>query len=461
MAKSDESAPGKGVRVLIADDDAIARRVFNSCLTEAGYETVVAEDGAQALEMLDESISVALLDLYMPGASGLECLERFREQYPDAQVIMISATGGTEDAVEAMKMGAFQYVTKPVAPDDLVAHVKQAARAVKLTRDNRQLRRAVTMPMSRTRFVAKSPAARKLEKQIEQVAKFDSTVLITGASGTGKTTLARAIHQMGARAKGPFIAISCAALPRDLIEAELFGHERGAFTGAVESRPGRAEMANGGTLFLDEIGDMPLELQPKLLTFLQDRSIQRIGGKEERQIDVRVIAATHQDLKEMCEQRRFREDLYFRLNVLRIHVPTLSERPEDLRELIDQILERLASERGVEPYRLSPEAQQMLMAYNWPGNLRELENVLERATAFSPEGIIEPDSIDLEGVGTGANAESGVMSSLAGMTMADVERRAIVDTLRAVGGNKAAAARSLGVCEKTIYNKIKRLRIEA
>jgi DNA-binding NtrC family response regulator len=455
------------VRILVADDDDVVRRMLARDLESAGYRVTLAADGREALERATDDIAVALLDLAMPGYTGLECLQQIKQKYADTAVIVISGTGEVEDAVSAMRQGAFDYFSKPYNRDHLLVRVRQAANQFHLARDNQQLRQAVATPQVNGQFVGKSPATRAILSQVSRVAELDSTVLITGASGTGKTTLARMIHQGGPRAAFPFVAVSCAALPRDLIEAELFGYERGAFTGAVSARPGRAEVAHRGTLFLDEIGDLPLELQPKLLTFLQDHVLQRIGGNESRQVDVRVIAATHQDLEAMCLEKQFRQDLYFRLNVLSMHMPPLAERREDIPDLVTELLERIARRRGVARFALADDAREALVAYAWPGNVRELENVLERATAFCQQGTVTRADLQLRGGQTALgvptptqSAGSAVTSAERAnteMTLEEIEREVIRETLVRHRGNKAAAARHLGISEKTIYNKMKRL----
>ena len=449
-------------RVLLADDDRDLRHVIQVHLEEAGFDVVTASDGGAALDLLREDLAAVILDLKMPRASGLDILREIRARLPDCPVIMISGQGGISDAVESMREGAHQFLAKPFRPEELVTVVRQVVRSAALESEADSLRQAVRTPMRTPAIVAHSPAMSSLKRQAERVAALDATALITGDSGTGKSTLARLIHQLGPRSSGPFISVSCASLPRDLIEAELFGHERGAFTGAVAARPGRVEMAEGGTLFLDEIGDMPIDLQPKLLTFLQEREVQRIGGKRPRRVDVRVIAATHLDLEQMVREKRFREDLYFRLNVLRLDVPTLAERREDLPELIATILRRIGRERGGYDFTLTAAAEQRLVQHEWRGNLRELENVLERTTAFCHGTLIDEEmlTIDVSRSGSADNGVRGDRPRLAGYTMEQIERWALTDTLESVGGNKAAAARALGVCEKTIYNKLKRVRLQ-
>lgn len=461
-SRIEQPADRKG-RVLIADDDPVTCQVLQRHLTLAGYETVVAEDGRQAMQLMDDEISVALFDLEMPYASGLECLRKVQATRDYISVIVISGKGNLQDAVAAMKEGAFDYISKPFDSDELTARVHQAARATKLARENQSLREAVAPVSPSFDFVAKAPLTKQMLKQITKAAKLDSTIMLTGESGTGKTTIARMIHQPGARADGPFITVNCASLPRDLVEAELFGHIKGAFTGAVNDRPGRAEIADGGTLFLDEVGDMPLELQPKLLTFLQDRTFQRIGSNKVYSVDVRLIAATHQDLAAMCRENRFREDLYFRLNVIALHVPALRDRPEDIPDLIEQILQRISRRRGSAAPVCDPAAVVALQRHSWNGNVRELENVLERASAFCENNTITLDDLAFPGsiMPLDSPAETPDTSqNLAGSTLENLEKQAILDTLQATGGNKAEAARRLGISEKSIYNKLKRFGLE-
>ncbi len=443
-------------KILVADDDEIVRGVLEEALLEADFEVVSAHDGQEALALLSDAISVAVLDLRMPHRDGLECLQVIRKQYPDIETIICTASGDVSDAVRAMKDGAFEYLTKPVNIEELVELVERALASRELKEENRRLRQAIAAPRTEVSFIAESPPSRQLLKTVERVAPLDSTVLITGESGVGKGLLARLIHSRGPRATEPFVTVSCTALPRDLVEAELFGHEKGAFTGAHDRRPGRVEVASGGTLFLDEVGDLPLDLQPKLLTFLQDRSFHRIGGNRTIEVDVRVIAATHQDLKALCKEKKFREDLYFRLNVLPLHVPPLRERKEDLAPLIDFLLERIAKSRNRERHQVADKTIEALFRYAWPGNVRELENVLERVTAFADGDSIQVDDLPPE---LHDARPAGQVASIGGMKLMDIERIAIIQTLELCRGNKSKAARTLGISEKSIYNKMKRLGI--
>ena len=444
-------------RILVADDDPLAIKSIERQLGEANFDVVVAQDGEQAISAMDDEIAVALLDLHMPNVSGFECLAHCRRHHPDMHVIVVTASDDVADAVEAMKLGAHEYITKPCYPEELLIQVQQAVNASQQSRAHRGLQAIVGQSLPAAEFSTKSPAMKRLAKMIQRVAKLDSTVLITGESGTGKSTIARMIHQTGMRPSAPFVAVNCASLPRDLIEAELFGHAKGAFTGAVGDRPGRIEVANGGTLFLDEIGDLPLELQPKLLTFLQDRTIQRIGSNQVVPVDVRLIAATHQDLSSMCANKQFRQDLFYRINVLALEVPPVRERAQDIPDLVHCILSRISERRESHPRRLSEIAMQKLVNYSWPGNIREMENVLESATAFCEGELISDSELALHDE-QGSQASNGFIreTSLAGMTLADVEKLAVKATLLACGGNKAKTARMLGISEKSIYNKLKR-----
>ncbi len=443
--------------VLIADDDPDARLVMADCLEEAGFDVIEARSGEEALRQLSRrQVSVALLDLDMPPPNGMECLERIRKLHPDTESIIVTGSHRVGDAVKAMKGGAFEYLTKPVDMEELIALTERAAESVQLKTENRQLRHLLGPPRSKVEFVGASVSADEVRRMVNRVSPLDSTVLITGESGVGKGLVTRLIHASGRRRKSPLVTVNCTALPRELVEAELFGHEKGAFTGAHDSRPGKLEVAHGGTLFLDEIGDMPLETQPKLLVFLQERCIQRIGSHRSKSIDVRVIAATNQDLKKLCEEGRFRRDLYFRLDVLPFHIPPLRERREDIEELCTQMLYGIAARRGCPTFSISPEAMQALQSYEWPGNVRELENVLERCTAFAESSRIELGDIPAEVRPSDSPTPKDELA-LAGIPLKQLERTAIMQTLRLCQGSKSTAARLLGVSERTIYNKLKEI----
>jgi DNA-binding NtrC family response regulator len=448
--------------VLVADDDPVSRRLLQRVLEAAGLEVVVASDGATTLAALDERVTVALLDLAMPEPDGRECLRVIKQTRPGVEVVIVTGSSEIADAVDAMKNGAFDYVTKPIHPEALVAIVKNALATARLRQENRELREALHLPLAQSVLAGASAATQRVLETARRVAGLDVGVLISGETGVGKGVVARLIHSLSPRAARPFVVVSCTALPRELVEAQLFGHEKGAFTGAHEARPGRVEMADGGTLMLDEIGDMPIDLQPKLLSFLQDRSFERIGGNRTRRVDVRVIAATHQDLGRMVEEKRFRQDLYYRLNVLPLRVEPLRARREDVRPLAEQLLGSIAKRRRAPPCRLTDEAQAALVAYDWPGNVRELENVLERATVFAEGGLVRAEDLPPEvrdgALRPAAEPPKAPGSPYLGKSLEQIEREAILDTLEACGGNKSEAARRLGVAEKTIYNKLARIK---
>lgn len=455
----------KNKHILIVDDDKAVRVLVRHALQKAGFSVLEAADGEKAKSLLNEEIAVALLDINLPGTSGLDCLGHIKSAYEDISVIMLSALEDIETVVQSMKLGAFWYLPKSSIGARLMPLVEQAYKHHQLALENRLLRSAIEPSQIPLVYAGSSRASTELLERAQRLAALDSSILISGESGTGKSMLARLIHELGPRSKRPFVMVSCAALPRDLLEAELFGHERGAFTGAVQSRAGKIEVADGGTLFLDEIGDMPLELQPKLLAFLQERLVQRLGSNKEKKADVRVITATHQNLSQMCSEGSFREDLFFRINVLSLDIPPLRARKEDIPAIAKYHLEQICRSRGVKPLTLSRSALDALLAYEWPGNVRELENVIERAYAFSASSEIRAEDLSfslLPHKKAGSVLEllaADGNGNLAGKTLSQLEKKAILDTLRKCQGNKALAARMLGISEKSIYNKIERLKI--
>lgn len=460
-------------QVLVADDEEAIRHLVDFMLERAGFDVIAASDGTTALELLHEDISVALLDLRMPSMDGIETLKAIRERMPDLPVLIMSAHGDVRDAVQAMKLGAFDYIQKPFEADELIGLVRQASRMKATMDQNRTLKASLAEVTDSVGFVSQSEAGKELFSVAEKVADTESTLLLTGESGVGKSLLARAIHHLSRRRTGPFVSVSAPSLPRELLEAELFGHERGAFTGAHQRRLGRVELADGGTLFIDEVGELPVDLQPKLLTFLQDRRFQRLGGREEITANVRVIAATNANLEEQVQNGEFREDLFFRLNVIPIPIPPLRERKADVLPLVRQTLERIARVRGQPIATLAEDTRDVLLNHPWPGNIRELENVMERASALCSGGVIHPVDLRLRGVAKrpvpeepGAPVPSNFRSAspLIPSTpeeiipMDQLERTFIEQAILACGGNKAVAARRLGISEKTIYNKINRFK---
>ena len=460
--QSEYSEPLLDYHVLAIDDDPVALCALERHLINRGCRVTTASSGQEGLERLTSDMSVALVDMKMPDLSGLDCLKFIREHQPETRVIIVTASSDVASAVDAMKHGAFQYVTKPFDPDSLVVHVQKAHEASLLSKENQNLRQAVSYSELPAKLVnEESEFASELIQSIERIASLDSTVFVGGESGTGKTTVARLIHQSGPRSKRPFVAVNCASLPRDLIESELFGHSKGAFTGAIKDRVGKAELANGGTLFLDEIGDLPIELQPKLLTFLQDRVIHRVGCNIERTLDVRLIVATHRDLATMCNENRFRQDLYYRLNVLSLYLPPLRQRGSAIISIAKLLTQQLCQRLERKPVVLASSAIEAILSHDWPGNIRELENVLERAIVFAKSNqLVGSDfHFDSRQSSTQGKRDPELNRNLAGKTIEEIERMAILQTLDACNGNKAKSARMLGISEKSIYNKMKRLGI--
>lgn len=436
--------------ILIADDDPFIREFIARTLHSGGIGCVEADDGKSAIEKLDPSLDLVLLDLQMPHATGLEVLSIARRRCPNVPVIMISGTGEVEDAVSALKHGATDYISKPFAAEELLARVREVLRRRALENENEDLRSAFSLGRH-INLVADSSLGTRMLDQARKAAQVDSTVLITGSSGTGKSALAQWIHQHGPRADAPFVCVSCGAIPRELIESELFGHEKGAFTGADRARVGRFESASTGTLFLDEVGELPIDMQPKLLNVLQDRSFTRVGSSDARAFHGRVIAATNKDLGLAVEEGKFREDLYYRLNVLHMEVASLQDRRDDIPGIVTQKLGDITRRLGHGSMTLTDEAMNALSMHNWPGNVRELENVLERAVVYA-----DRSTIDLETLGLRSRTPiKSSKLSLIGLTLAEIERLAIEQTLESVNGRRAEAARLLGVSERTIYNRLR------
>lgn len=436
--------------VLVVDDDPFVREFVAGVLGDAGLSSIEASDGREAIAALSPDLGLILLDLQMPEASGLDVLSVIRARASAVPVIVISGTGEVEDAVSALKHGAIDYISKPFGAEELIARVREVLRRRELESENTELRSAFR-PAQSVNLIAESERGSALLGLARKASGVDSTVLITGPSGTGKSALAQWIHQHSDRARGPFVCVSCGAIPRELIESELFGHEKGAFTGADQPRVGRFESAAQGTLFLDEVGELPLDMQPKLLNVLQDRQFTRVGSSESRPFNGRVIAATNRDLSIAVEEGEFREDLYYRLNVLHMQVPRLADRRDDIPGIVEQKLRLIAQRLGLVPVRVSEEAMGALRAHDWGGNVRELENVLERAVVYSDTGSIEINNLGLHQ----RRPQKNNAPHLTGMTMAQIERMAIEQTLESVGGRRAEAARILGVSERTIYNRLR------
>ena len=465
------------VRILVADDEPNLRRVLGAILVREGYEVLQAGDGEEALALAEEGVDVVITDLRMPRIDGMEVLRRMVALFPDVPVIMITAHGSVDSAVEAVKLGAFDYVEKPFEQE----HIRQiVAKAVKQAAAQRRAPRTLgTADVSqhgRFGIVGESPSMRQIFQVIEKVADTPSTVLITGESGTGKELVAKALHEHSSRSGNPFIKINCAAIPKTLMESELFGYEKGAFTGAVGSKPGRFELADKGTLFLDEIGEIPVEMQVKLLRALQESEFERVGGIRTIKVDVRLITATNRDLEKETKAGNFREDLYYRLNVVPLHIPPLRERREDIPLLSEHIVRKFNDRLRKHVVGVEPEALERLMGYGWPGNIRELENVLERTILFCDSPRIRlrdlpPELGEKMGVQTTSVATSaplppvslstppvGGQQSLKDIVRAEterVERELIVRALDETGGNVTQAAKLLRISRKSLQMKMK------
>jgi DNA-binding NtrC family response regulator len=450
--------------IAVVDDEELFRTWLSEHLSEAGYPVKQAATGDEAVRLVvRESPSLMLLDLRLPDADGLELVTRLREIDRDLVVVIVTAYGEVQTAVQAVKSGAYHFLEKPLDLDDLFITVEKGLEAQRLRREVAALREQHRWQFASVELVGRSPAMCELVETVEKVARTESAmVLLQGESGTGKDLVARAIHAHSSRREQPFLVINCTTLPEALLEAELFGHERGAFTDAHERKKGLAELADGGTLFLDEIGDMPPSAQAKLLRFLEDSKFKRLGGITDIQVDVRVIAATNRNLERAVEDGAFRSDLYYRLKVLDIHIPPLRERPEDCAPLALYFIERSARDLRREPPTLTPEALSVLEAYHWPGNVRELRNVLERILILEDTREIRPEHLPPEICGADrarAGEEHLVHLPAQGVRLREVERDLIVQALRRSGGNVARAARLLDVTRDTLRYRIKKYRL--
>ncbi|HZX64337.1 MAG TPA: sigma-54 dependent transcriptional regulator [Myxococcales bacterium] len=450
--------------LLLVDDEPANLDSLERIFAREGYKTQRAETGAAALAALrDKPADVVLTDLMMPGMSGQELLRAVKAVAPDAEVVLMTAYGTVEAAVAAMKDGAYDFLTKPLKRHAVLKSVSQALEKHRLVLENKQLRARLAGVSSP--IVGQSPALRSTLDIIRQAAPSSATVLLLGESGTGKELFARALHEHSTRAQAPFVPINCAAIPDTILESELFGYERGAFTGAVARKEGRIERAQGGTLFLDEIGELSLGVQVKLLRFLQEGEIERLGGTSPVKVDSRVVAATNRDLASAVQSGKFREDLYYRLNVIQVILPPLRERLEDIPLLADHFVGKYAAKNGKQFSGITPSALEALEAYPWPGNVRELEHAIERAVVLSSGSEIDIDALPqpvLQAARGGPRApipaalEGRTLSIPLGTTMEEIELRVIRETLRHTKGDKNLAAQLLGIAARTIYRKLDR-----
>jgi len=479
-------------KVLVIDDDEVIRDVLQVFLLKKGFEPIIAISGEEGLDSLrSDRYDLIITDLVMPGVSGMDVLREAIDKC-SAPVIVMTAFGTVQTAVEAMRIGAFDYVTKPFNLDELGVVIEKALSVAKLRKENVMLRMQLKKKYDFKGLIGDSPAMREVFGLIEKIANTDSTVLISGESGTGKELVAKTIHFNNTdRAQGPFVPINCAAIPKDLLESELFGHERGAFTGAVNTRIGRFELAQGGTLFLDEVGELDPSLQAKLLRAVQEREFERVGGVKIIKIDVRILAASNKDLEKAVRDGAFREDLYYRLNVIPLHLPPLRRRSEDIALLVDNFVHEFAKRRKREPFSFAPDAMACLLHYHWPGNVRELENLIERLSILVPGPVITVSDLPekLHQLPLPAIAETptapemlpqvppavppeapvpgkfGITIPDAGINLNDVvdtmERNLILRALERTGGIRSKAATLLGLNRTTLLEKMKKMAIDA
>ena len=458
----------------MADDEDSLRWVLEKGLRQAGYEVTAVKDGTAALKSFEaEPFDLVFLDVRMPGVDGLTALGRLREIRADACVVVMTAHGTMDTAIQAMQRGAYDYLAKPFDLDEVLLLTERALTARRLTQEVARLKSGLQEVWEFGAIIGRHPRMQEVYKTIGRVAASDVTVLLRGESGTGKELVASAIHNYSRRAGGPFVAVSCAAIPGTLLESEMFGHEKGAFTDAKERRLGKLELAHGGTLYLDEIGDMPVELQTKLLRALQERTIERLGGQDSIRVDVRVLAATNRDLEVLMKEGRFREDLYYRLNVVTVSLPSLRERRRDIPLLVEHFLAKYAAELGERG--VAPDALDRLVGYDWPGNVRELENVIQRAMVMATSGVILPEHLPIGPVSAAASVavdaplgeiverkltecvrglREHASANLYDLMIGLVEKPLLRAVLRETGGNQVRAAQILGINRNTLRKKL-------
>lgn len=454
---------GEKRKVLVVDDDRRILDLLREFLHRMGMEVTTAASAPEALACMEKGeLDVLLTDLVLPGADGLELLERISRMSMPPVAIVLTGHGSIESAVKAMRLGAFDYITKPIHLEEIRMVVQKALSFRQLRKENLQLRQQLRDKYRFENLIGHSHAMQSIQKMVERVADTDSTVLIFGESGTGKELVARALHYNSHRRERPLVVVNCSAIPPDLLESELFGHEQGAFTGAVRTRIGKFESAQGGTVFLDEIGDMSPHLQAKLLRVLQEHEIERLGGNSPLRVDVRIIAATHRNLEEAIKEGRFREDLYYRLNVIPIRVPPLRERKSDIPLLVQHFVEKFNAARGKRLAGFSKEAIEVLMNYSWPGNVRELEHLVERMVILQGEGVVEASQLPPPySEAAQKKAQPGPLLPEEGMDLPawvkETERALILQALERCGGVKNKAAKLLGINRTTLVEKMRRL----
>jgi DNA-binding NtrC family response regulator len=446
-------------RVLVVEDQDVERRALSQILKNEGFTVFGAESADKALGYVDENIDVVLSDLHMGDVSGIDLLQLWKKRQPDTQFVVMTGHDSSKVAVEAIKAGAFDYVTKPVNPDEIVLLIKRAVEGLQKDKELDSLRRRLDQKFGLDQIVGQSKIMKDVFARIQRAAPVDSTVLVLGESGTGKELVAQALHHNSPRKKGPFVAVNCAAVPASLVESELFGHVRGAFTGATDKRMGRFEQADAGTLFIDEIGDFELGLQAKLLRVLETMTVTPVGGHEDRKVNVRVLAATSRDINKMVQEGTFRGDLYYRLNVIPIVLPPLRDRPDDIPMLVDHFLKEIATSKGTPPRRISPEVMRRFQSHRWPGNVRELRNVLEQMMVLA-EGEILTERDLPDSIADSAQPIANPSEIPTGLTMDELEKLAITKALDQCNGNRTHAADRLGISVRTLQRKLQQYKLE-
>ena len=440
----------KKAKILIVDDEAIMRESLRDWLSDARYQVLVAENGPQALEIIEkERLGIVIADLVMPGMDGIELMKRAKEIVPSIQVTIITAHASIPTAIAAMKEGAYDYIEKPFCPERVESLLERLVEHQRLIEENISLHQRLEERYHFENIIAKSHKMLEVIEAIKVVARSKATVLITGESGTGKELVAHAIHSQSQRRDKPFLAVSCAALPESLLESELFGHEKGSFTGAYAQKKGKFEFANRGTLFLDEVGEISANVQSHLLRVVEQKAFTRVGGNEEIKVDVRIISATNKDLRKAMASGEFRKDLYYRLNVVTIELPPLRERREDIPLLAKHFLNKFALENQKEIAGFSPEAMEFLLRYDWAGNVRELENAIESAVILAKSSLIETADLPQQSL-------SLAHLPLAGKSLKEMEKNHILNVLSETGGNYSQAAKLLGITRVTLYNKVRK-----
>jgi DNA-binding NtrC family response regulator len=453
------------IKILVIDDDDSGREALTMLLRSAGYEVASAATGASALDLIDrQQYQVIVSDLFLPDINGFDILQNVQKVSPSTEVIVVTGHASAQSAVRAMKEGAFDYITKPIDFDELKIVVSKALEKQKLLSENMYLRRQLQGRFEFSNIIGSSPAMNLLFERMNRIVKTDSAVLISGESGTGKELVARALHYNGTRREKPFVAVNCSAIPETLLESELFGHVRGAFTGAVKDKAGKFEAANHGTIFLDEIGTLPLHLQAKLLRVLQEHEVEKVGSNKTVKLHVRVVSATNADLENMVKRGEFREDLYYRLNVIPLHLPPLRERQQDIMFLTAFFLEKQCRLMGRVPCTINKQALQALEQYSWPGNVRELENLIERMIVLTDAAVITLDDVP-DKIISEKNSGEVLCNKMPSQgldlvaTISHIEHSLISQALVSAGGVKAKAAALLGINRTTLVEKIKRLKI--